>query len=243
MTQYTLVQIWHHAGETPTHIHEKLVDTFGEYAISLSTVSRTIRKLSWTTNTNTEKVDVGRPPDQHNMRIIQQIIYDNPMISCHQISREADIPYTTVRYALIHHLKYKCRKLHWVPHYLSDPQKKQRVECCKQILTILQNQKRLHWRYIITGDESWFTYHTQYGYQWIPEDEEAQEDIKISNMSPKILVIQFWNPNGIAILKVLPAGQTLNGDTFLQSIIEPLCEYPQFKEAKKSRKKILYSFR
>lgn len=68
----------------------------GEYAISLSTVSRTIRKLLWTINTNTEKVDVRRPPDQHNMRIIQQTIYDNPMISCHQISREADIPYTTV---------------------------------------------------------------------------------------------------------------------------------------------------
>lgn len=111
----------------------------------------------------------------------------------------------------------------------------ERVECCKQILTILQNPKRLHWRYIITGDESWFFYHTPYGYQWIPEDEEAQEDKKTNNMSPKILVILFLNPNGIAILKVLPAGQTLNGNTFLQSIIEPLCEYPQFKEAKKSR--------
>lgn len=61
MTQYTLALIWHNSGETPTH------------AISLSTVSRTIRKQLWTTNTNTEKVYVGRPPYQHNMKIIQQI--------------------------------------------------------------------------------------------------------------------------------------------------------------------------
>lgn len=38
---------------------------------------------------------------------------------------------------------------------------------------------------MITGDEIWFFYHTPYGYQWIPEDEEAQEDIKTSYISPK----------------------------------------------------------
>ena len=121
-------------------------------------------------------------------------------------------------------------------HYLSEPQKKQRIECCKQILTILQNQKRLHWRYIITGDESWFFCHTPYGYQWIPEDEEAQKDIKTSIISPKIMFILFWNPNEISILKSHPICQTMNGDTFLQSIIKTFCGYLQFNEVKKSRK-------
>ena len=56
------------------------------------------------------------------------------------------------------------------------------------------------------------------------------------------MVILFWNPIRNSILKILPVGQTMNGDTFLQSIIEPLCEYPQFKEAKKSRKKFYIHF-
>lgn len=242
MTQYTLILKWHKDGENPTLIHNRLIDLFGDNALSLSTVSRTIRKLSWTADHPKPKPEVGKPPDMHNIQLIQKIIDENPMISCHQISRDTEIPYSTVHYTLVHHLKYKCRRLHWIPHSLSEQNKLQRVECCNQILKILQHQKMINWRYIITGDESWFFYHTPNGFQWIPEDEEVQEDIKNSSYSTKIMVTIFWNPNGIAILNALPIGHTMNGDTFLSTILQPLREYKYYNEAKQSRKKFYIHF-
>lgn len=122
---------------------------------------------------------------------------------------------------------------------LSDQNKLQRVQCCNQFLKILQHQKIINWRYIITGDESWFFYHTPNGFQWIPEDEEVQEEVKNSLHSTKIMVTIFWNPNGITILNALPTGHTMNEDTFLSTILQPLCEYKYYNEAKQSRKKFI----
>lgn len=146
MTQYTHILRWHKDGENPTLIHNRLIDLFGDNALSLSTVSRTIRKLSWTADHPKPKPEVGKLPDMHNIQLIQNIINENPMISCHQISRGTEIPYSTVYYNLVHHLKYKCHGLHWIPHSRSEQNKLQRVECCNQILKNLQHQKIINWR-------------------------------------------------------------------------------------------------
>ena len=156
MTQYSLVVSWHHQKVPATVIHQRLLDLFGDLAISYPTVTRTIRKLSWSTNEEEGNSEVGRPADFHNIKIIQDTIDENPMISCHEISRQTLIPYTTVRYTLLYQLKYNYRKLHWIPHSLTESQKSIRVEYCKHIISILQKQQKLNWRYIFTGDESWF---------------------------------------------------------------------------------------
>ena len=69
MTQYTLILKWHKEGENPTLIHDKLTDLFGYSALSLSTVSRTIRKLSWTADNPEPKPEVGKPPDMQKYSI------------------------------------------------------------------------------------------------------------------------------------------------------------------------------
>lgn len=51
--------------------------------------------------------EVGRLPDFHNVKIVQDIVDENSMISCQDISLETQIPYTTVRYTLLCHLRYK----------------------------------------------------------------------------------------------------------------------------------------
>lgn len=56
------------------------------------------------------------------------------------------------------------------------------------------------------------------------------------------MVTIFWNPNGIPIMNTLPIGHTMNGDTFLSTILQPLCEYKYYKEAKQSRKKFYIHF-
>lgn len=47
MTQKDLILKQHQEKSVPNKIHEKLVDIFVEKSITLSTVSKTIRQLSW----------------------------------------------------------------------------------------------------------------------------------------------------------------------------------------------------
>lgn len=56
------------------------------------------------------------------------------------------------------------------------------------------------------------------------------------------MVTIFLPPNGIAILNVFPIGHTMNGDTFLSTLLQPLREYQYYNEAKQSRKKFYIHF-
>jgi hypothetical protein len=63
MSQQDLVLALHAQGHLTTEIHCYLVQVFGELAIAYSTISRTIRVLSWATSEE-EAPDLGeRPPN------------------------------------------------------------------------------------------------------------------------------------------------------------------------------------
>ena len=55
MTQKDLILKYHEKQMSPTQIHDKLVDIFEEKALSVSTVSRTIRQLSWLSSNDHQK--------------------------------------------------------------------------------------------------------------------------------------------------------------------------------------------
>lgn len=99
-----------------------------------------------------------------------------------------------------------------------------------------------NFRYLLTGDESWFCYFTPHGCQWVHEDDQVPYRVRPNIQNPKIMITIFWNINGIAILDVLKKGTHMNSTIFISNILEPLTKYPQFVEAKKSRKKFYIHF-
>jgi hypothetical protein len=46
----------------------------------------------------------------------------------------------------------------WVPHFLSDGQKKLRVDASRKLLSLLGIDAEHNFKRIATGDESWFRY-------------------------------------------------------------------------------------
>lgn len=56
MTQKDLILKYHEKQMSPTQIHDKLVDIFEKKALSVSTVSRTIRQLSWSSSNDHQKI-------------------------------------------------------------------------------------------------------------------------------------------------------------------------------------------
>ena len=205
-------------------------------------VTRTIRKLSWTETTPLPIFEGGRPCNYNDDKKILSEIKNDPSISCREIARLTNIPYSTVNYILVNRLHFKYKKLRWIPHVLDTHQKNARLKYSRRLLDVLTNCAKTKFRYILTGDESWFCYFTPNGCRWMNEDEEPPDIERPGFKSPKIMVCLFWNPHGIALIYVLPKGTSMNSSVFIANILEPINEYPANLEAKRCHKKFWIHF-
>ena len=78
---------------------------------------------------------------------------------CHMTYREIGVPLdismTNINKILREHLAEKNICLRWIPHSLTDAQKKTRINLCKEMLTkFLQGASKAVYN-IYTGDELW----------------------------------------------------------------------------------------
>jgi hypothetical protein len=56
-------------------------------------------------------------------------------------------------------LNFKVLFLCWVPHTLINELGQKRVELARQLFRLLEQQQKVGFRDIVTGDESWFLKH------------------------------------------------------------------------------------
>lgn len=242
MTQKDLILKWNEEHVTPTNIHNKLKELFGDKALSLSTVSYTIRSLSWNATKPGTQFQVGKPPNLRIDQLILKCLDEDPTLSCHEIAQRIRANYSSVRYVLINRLNYKCYNLKWLPHFLNDSMKKNRVTYSQQLLDILLKCQKNDFKFILTGDESWFFYYSPHCCQWVHEDEEVPRMVKGNFLVPKRMITIFWNTNGIALLHVLPQNSHMNSTIFIEDILTPLTKFPAYVDAKSSRKKFYLHF-
>jgi hypothetical protein len=89
-----------------------------------------------------------------------------------------------------------------------------------ELLEILPNPKRLRWRFILTGDESWFFDVKEHRNLWRFPDSDVPEVARRLSNTPKWMITLFWNPAGLHASHFL-AGESLNGDHFVRNVLTP----------------------
>jgi transposase len=218
MSQADAVRFLHANGLPADVIHEHLVEVFGPIAMAYSTVTRTIRQTSWTTPEANEEISRGRPPNFVLDRLIQRMLDREPEASVREIAQELQLSASTIFYVLTTRMGYRYRKCHVVPHLLTVKQKEDRVRQSVDLLGTLQTAKRLRWRFILTGDESWFFYFTPKRKLWLPPDADAPQVARQLINTPKVMVTLFWNPWGIYVSNAL-VGESFNAEYFVEHIL------------------------
>jgi hypothetical protein len=121
-------------------IHQHLVDVFGPMAMAYSTVTRTIREMSWTTPEATQEILKGRQPHYSLDRSIRDLLNREPGSSLREIAQELQLPASMVFYVLTARMGYSYRKCHPVPHNLTgkQKQKEERFRQSCELLEVLQ---------------------------------------------------------------------------------------------------------
>lgn len=237
MSQKTKIILLHSQGNNANQIRQILLQEHGNDAYKLPTIYKWIRMDVCHVDIENSEKRLGRPPDEMIDIDILKILSNYPNASSHFIANKLKISQSTVMKHLNNSLKFKFKKTKWIPHLLSSENRQQRINLSKQIIEILENNKRDNFYNIITGDQSWFYYRYDPKGRWLFHDEDAYEAPVTTIDRKKIMLTVFWNPSGFLVVDFLPEGQKYNSEYFIDNILIPLRSEIDKKLKKKTQSK------
>jgi hypothetical protein len=226
MSQEDLVLSLHEEDLTAQQINERLVEISGPLPMPHSIVTGIIRKTSWTPSEERSQNFGGYPPNLDHDARIRSVFEREPNASLPEIAHETRILKSTVFDILRERLNYSARNYRFVPHTLTEAQKRERMEKSKALLSLLAKAKRRAWQFIITDDESWFFYYISHSKIWLPADADTPEVAKQLINTSKIIITIFWNPFGIQVLAMFPEKTSFDAEYFIDYVLTPIEELP-----------------
>jgi len=133
MEQRLYIKILREEHHKAKEIAEKLVQHFGTEALSYSEVCYWMREFARGREQVEDARRSGRPPDFICHSRIQAALEEMPNASVRQLAEISHYSPSTVFYVLTFVLRLKFRHWKWIPHFLSDDDKKKRVSMAKSL--------------------------------------------------------------------------------------------------------------
>jgi [histone H3]-lysine36 N-dimethyltransferase SETMAR len=215
-------------GVSTNEILKELKSAIPGCSLSLSTVGRWVKHFKTGNQGLKDQPRSGRPitaTNESNIGRVRDVIENNPWCSYDEIEAETSLSRGTI-FNIIHDtLHMKKITSRWVPHELSDKNRKDRVQICKQNLAKF---KEGSWRLydVVTGDESWF-YHRQIGSKqsnasWVAEGESPRTVVKKQINEPKTMFTIFFKTSGVVSITYLDKGKTIDAQTYINESLKSL---------------------
>jgi hypothetical protein len=82
------------------------------------------------------------------------------------------------------------------------------------------SRNKLRWRFILTGDESWFFDYNAKRKLWVLPDVDVPQVARELINAPKVMVTLFWNPWGVHMSNAL-LSESFNADYFVRHVLQP----------------------
>jgi len=118
-------------------IHREFCAVKGESYVSYRDVVKWVHEFHEGRESIEDAPRPGRPVTQSiekNKEAVRQLIVSDPHVSLRYIVAETELSYSTIQNIITNDLKLKKLCSRWVPHFLTDEQKKERVRICKENL-------------------------------------------------------------------------------------------------------------
>jgi histone-lysine N-methyltransferase SETMAR len=229
-----VVRFLHDENLPANSIHQHLVELFGEKVMAYSTITRTLREMRWTG----PGIQNGRLPNFSIDATILRVLNRDPIASIREIVRKARLPASTTYYVLTTRMGCNYRRYRLVPHNLSAQQRNDRLKQNRELLEVLQNAKRLRWRFIRTKDESWFFYVNRHQKLWRVPNSDAPEVACRRINAPKMMVTLFWNASGFQVSDFL-GGESFDADYFVRNALAPIHHLQIVDVAQRQKKRFI----
>ncbi|PIC48334.1 hypothetical protein B9Z55_007346 [Caenorhabditis nigoni] len=200
--------LWHEfkEGKTAAEAHRSLPPVFGENALSKSQCRRWFHRFRSGEESLEDDERSGRPEIIDNDALRQAVELD-PCLTTRSLSEQFNCSHMTILRHL-HALGKSVRCGKWVPHELSEANKKKRVEVANDLLRRSKNRGFFH--SILTSDEKWIQYDcSERKHQWLSPGETPKPTPKPDIHGKKVMICVWWNTRGLVYFELLDHGQTV----------------------------------
>ncbi|GFT44493.1 HTH_48 domain-containing protein [Nephila pilipes] len=161
----------------------------------------------------------GRPKSvvvPEKINAVRELIKQDRHVTYREIEASLDISMTSINKILHEHLSVKKICSRWIPHNLTNVQKKARVDWCKEMLEkYIQGTSKAVYN-IYTGDESWiYAYEPETKQQstvWVFQDEAKPTKVVRGRSTSKQMIACFFSINGHVATVALEQSRTVNSE-------------------------------
>ena len=139
----------------------ELSTAYGPSCVSYDTVQWWKKKFESGVESIKNALKSGRPKSASHkeiVSIIKEIIERDARFTVLDIAQKVGISLSTFHLILKRHLKVRKISARWVPHLLTDEQKRQRVKVAKKLLQMFPKYDKKQFANVVTGDETWVHY-------------------------------------------------------------------------------------
>ena len=213
-------------GDAPKEIHENLTTVCGDQSCSYRTVCRWVSDFSDGKESVLHEPHSGRPKSAVNELAINQIrdqISEDPHVTIRELSDTNGISYGSVQTILKKELGLKKLCARWIPHLLTDEQKRERVRCATELLNMFEPHGPKRLTDIVTGDETWISYFgipsKRQNRMWVDEKGDRPVVLRPGFQSRKRLFTVFFNCYGPVVVDILPKDTTMTSAYYVQNIL------------------------
>ena len=219
-------------GLTPIETEAEMKPVYGRQMCHIKTIRNWFANFDQGRKELSDLPRSGRPADNTCLDDILNLLDEQPFISARRMAEVLGIPKTTVLTKLHDELDFIKVNLRWVPHFLSNENKQQRVEYSQALLEYLESGPRT-WNQLITGDQSWIYWDNPHTSQWVPQGNQRPIHEKHTIASKKSMITVFFGLRGFVLVNVLKKGERFNSAYMVNEILPSLSN-----EISKSRPKI-----
>ena len=207
---------------------------FGPSCVSYDTVRRWKKKFESGVESIKNAPKSGRPKSASRKEIvskIKEIIEGDARFTVRDIARKVGISLSTVHLILKKHLKVRKISARWVPHLLTDEQKRQRVKVAKKLLQMFpkydKKQLPMSSQVMKPGSIIFEPIRKVSNKIWATKHSKRPIIAKRSLSKKKVLYAIFFSGEGVAIKVPVKKGKSITRKYYKDVVLKKLKKYYQ----------------
>ncbi|GFR94660.1 translational activator GCN1-like, partial [Elysia marginata] len=168
----------------------------------------------------------GRPKSCVNEQTVASIkkdIDEDPHISVRELSNTNGLSYGTVHTIITEHLRMKKVCARWIPHLLTEDQKRERVHRAMELLSMFEPHGPKRLSDILTGDETWFPFFIippkRLNRMWVDGQGDRPVVLRPGFQSRKRIFTVFFNYSGPLVVDILHQDSTMTATYHVQNVL------------------------
>ena len=214
---------------------------YGPQTISMRTGFRWVKAFKAVKFSVEDDTRPGRPKTsvtKANIAAVKIVVEQDARLSVKDIASCTGISECSVQTILKKCLDLRKVCGRWVPHFLTEEQKTQRLKCTRELLKTYKGCNSRVISSLLTGAETWVhMFEPQRradNKQWKRKDRKRPCVAKRTISSKKMLYAIFFNSSGSVVQVPCPSGHTVTGRFYKNSVLKKVGEFYNSKPPSKS---------